>query len=123
MRQSDDASNRQADALDAVAAAPDHHDVLLESQPVKVLGTRLCPARTPVHTHCWPAVLYVLGSSAFIRHDADGNTIVDSRARGMMLYGPARCSRASSRTLVTANCTSSPSNRKVSEQTSRRSAR
>jgi len=43
MRQSDDASNRQADALDAVAAAPDHHDVLLENRWVRVLDTRLGP--------------------------------------------------------------------------------
>jgi len=71
-------------ALDAMTAAPDHHDVLLENERVRVLDTRLGPGETtPVHTHCWPAVLYVLGWSDFIRHDADGNPILDSRAGGM----------------------------------------
>jgi len=71
-------------ALDAMTAAPDHHDVLLENERVRVLDTRLGPGEsTPVHTHCWPAVLYVLGWSDFIRHDADGNVILDSRAKAM----------------------------------------
>ena len=71
-------------ALDAMTAAPDHHDVLLENERVRVLDTRLGPGEsTPVHTHCWPAVLYVLGWSDFTRHDADGNVILDSRAKAM----------------------------------------
>jgi len=71
-------------ALDAMTAAPDHHDVLLENERVRALDTRLGPGEsTPVHTHCWPAVLYVLGWSDFIRHDADGNVILDSRAKAM----------------------------------------
>ena len=86
MGESDDSSRRLPvlGALDAMAAAPDHHDVLLENEKVRVLDTRLGPGEsTPVHTHCWPAVLYVLGWSDFIRHDADGNPILDSRAGGM----------------------------------------
>ena len=90
MGESDDASSRPPDArnahhaLDAMTAAPDHHEILLENERVRVLDTRLGPGEsTPVHTHCWPAVLYVLGWSDFIRHDADGNAILDSRARGM----------------------------------------
>jgi quercetin dioxygenase-like cupin family protein len=39
--------------------------------------------RTPVHTHQWPAALYVLSWSDFVRHDAEGNVLVDSRAAGM----------------------------------------
>lgn len=67
-------------ALDAMTAAADHHQVLLENDQVRVLDTRL-PAdeRTPVHTHRWPATLYVMSWSDFIRRDADGNVIVDSR--------------------------------------------
>lgn len=78
------ASSELPGALDAMMAAPDHHDVLLENERVRVLDTRLGPGEsTPVHTHCWPAVLYVLGWSDFIRHDADGNVILDSRAKGL----------------------------------------
>ncbi|HET7778765.1 MAG TPA: hypothetical protein VFL07_09445 [Rudaea sp.] len=87
MGESDEASSRPTaplDALDAMTAAPEHHEVLLENEKVRVLDTRLGPGEsTPLHTHCWPAVLYVLGWSDFIRHDADGNAILDSRAQGM----------------------------------------
>ena len=61
-------------------AAPDHHAVLLENERVRVLDTRLAPGeRTPVHTHPWPGVLFVLSWSDFIRYDADGNVLLDSR--------------------------------------------
>jgi quercetin dioxygenase-like cupin family protein len=67
-------------ALDAMSAAPDHHELLLENDLVRVLDTRLRSGeRTPVHTHSWPATLYVMSWSDFIRRDADGNVIVDSR--------------------------------------------
>lgn len=66
--------------LDAMSAAPDHHDILMENEQVRVLDTRLGPGeRTPIHTHCWPATLYVMSWSDFIRRDAEGNVIVDSR--------------------------------------------
>jgi len=68
-------------ALDAMHAAPDHHTVLLENDSVRVLDTRLLPGeRTPVHTHPWPSVLYVLSWSNFVRHAPDGTVLVDSRA-------------------------------------------
>jgi len=90
MDESDDASSGRPDALDAhhaldaMTAAPDHHEVLLENERVRVLDTRPGPGEsTPVHTHRWPAVLYVLGWSDFIRHDAEGGAVLDSRASGM----------------------------------------
>ena len=50
-----------ASALDAMIAAPDYHEVLLENDRVRVLDTRLGPGeRTPVHTHASPAALYVM---------------------------------------------------------------
>ena len=56
--------------LDAMSVAPAHHAVLMENDRVRVLDTRLGPGeQTPVHTHQWPAVLYVLGWSDFIRYD------------------------------------------------------
>jgi hypothetical protein len=68
--------------LDAMIAAPDHHDVLFENDRVRILDTCL-PAgqRTPVHAHQWPAALYVLSWSDFIRRDGDGAVIADSRDR------------------------------------------
>jgi hypothetical protein len=68
--------------LDAMIAAPDHHHILFENDRVRILDTRL-PAgeRTPVHAHEWPAALYVLSCSDFIRRDAAGTLLVDSRDR------------------------------------------
>ena len=69
------------DPLDAMSAAPHHHEVLLENDSVRVLDTRLGPGeRTPVHTHRWPSALYVLGWSDFIRYDPEGKVLVDSRS-------------------------------------------
>ena len=66
--------------LDAMTAAPDHHDVLLENDRVRVLDTNIRPGeRTPIHAHMWPAALYVLSWSDFLRRDEDGNVLVDSR--------------------------------------------
>jgi hypothetical protein len=66
--------------MDAMSAAPDHHSVLLENDQVRILDTRLAPGeQTPVHTHQWPAALYVLSWSDFIRRDAAGTVLADSR--------------------------------------------
>jgi hypothetical protein len=72
---------QERDSLDAMTAAPHHHDVMLENDRVRVLDTRLGPGeRTPVHTHRWPAVLYVLSWSNFVRYDPEGKVLVDSRS-------------------------------------------
>ena len=69
-----------AHPLDAMATAPAHHELLLENRAVRVLDTRLGPGeRTPVHAHEWPAVLYVLSWSDFVRYDPQGNVLLDSR--------------------------------------------
>ncbi len=68
------------DSLDALAAAPNHHKLLLENDRVRVLDTRIAPGdRTPVHTHRWHSVLYVLSWSSFVRYDDQDNVLVDSR--------------------------------------------
>ncbi len=68
------------DAFDAMSRAPDHHFLLLENGAVRVLDTRVKPGeRTPVHGHEWPAALYVLGWSDFVRFDAEGRVLFDSR--------------------------------------------
>jgi hypothetical protein len=70
-------------SLDALSAAPRHHRLLLESDRVRVVETRIPPGDiVPVHTHCWPSVLYVLSWSDFVRCDAAGTVVLDSRAIG-----------------------------------------
>ena len=67
-------------SLDAMLAAPDHHDVLVENPHVRVLDTKLSPGeRTPVHEHSWPAALYILSWSDFVRYSPTGDVLVDSR--------------------------------------------
>jgi quercetin dioxygenase-like cupin family protein len=70
------------DSLDAMVAAPEHHEVLLENERVRVLDSRIKPGDTvPVHTHRWASVLYILGTSDFIRYDNEGNAVFDSRTK------------------------------------------
>ena len=69
--------------LDALRAAPHQHRLLLENDRVRVLDTRIAPGeQTPVHTHQWPAVHHVLSWSDFVRRDAEGRILVDTRAAG-----------------------------------------
>jgi hypothetical protein len=68
------------DSLDALIAAPNHHTLLFENERVRVLDVRIPPGQTvPVHTHRWPCVLYTLSASEFIRCDAEGNVLADTR--------------------------------------------
>ncbi len=67
-------------ALDAMAASPEHHSVILENDQVRVLDIHVPPGEcTPLHTHEWPGVLHILSWSDFVRRDASGNVLVDSR--------------------------------------------
>ena len=71
------------DALDAVVAAPEFHAVLFENERVRVLDGVVEPGEiVPVHTHRWGGVLYILGSTDFVRRDPDGNVLVDTRLSG-----------------------------------------
>ncbi len=66
--------------LDALIAAPRHHKLLFENNKVRVLDTCIPPGEmTAVHTHKWPATLYIKSWSDFIRYDQDGSLILDSR--------------------------------------------
>jgi hypothetical protein len=66
--------------LDALIAAPKHHKLLLENETVRVLDTLIRPNEiTALHTHKWPATLYILSWSDFVRYDDKNNIVVDSR--------------------------------------------
>ena len=68
------------DELDALIAAPEHHRLLLENEQVRVLDTCIQPGEmTAIHTHRYPASLYILSWSDFIRYDDKGNILLDSR--------------------------------------------
>lgn len=72
------------DSLDALVAAPSQHRLVFENAHVRVLDTVIGPGeRTPVHTHRWPAAHYVLSWSDFVRRDADGTTLLDTRTPGV----------------------------------------
>jgi hypothetical protein len=66
--------------LDALAAAPEHHSLLLENERVRVLETHIPPGETTaVHTHRWPNVQYLVSSTDFIRRDGPGDVVLDTR--------------------------------------------
>lgn len=66
--------------LDALQADPAHHQLLFENDKVRVLDTCILPGdSTQLHTHRYPAALYVISWSDFIRYDEKGNVLLDSR--------------------------------------------
>jgi hypothetical protein len=83
------------DELDALVAAPHPHFLLLENEAVRVLDTRVPPGQTvPLHTHRWPGTLYLLSWSDFVRRDAEGSVLLDSRtinrpSEGAALWSPS----------------------------------
>jgi hypothetical protein len=68
------------DTLDALIASPEHHRLLFENDSVRVIDTLIPPNdTTALHTHKWPASLYILSWSDFVRYDDQNNCVVDSR--------------------------------------------
>jgi quercetin dioxygenase-like cupin family protein len=68
------------DELDALVAAPENHHVMLENDRVRVIETQVpVNATTPVHTHRWASVEYVLSTTDFVRRDGDGKVLFDTR--------------------------------------------
>ena len=81
---------QQTDPLDALTAAPHFHRVLLENEIVRVLDTSVRPGEiVPLHTHSWPAVLYIVSWSDCVRRDADGRITMDSRNATALAPGAA----------------------------------
>ena len=83
------------DELDALIAAQQHHVLLFENEAVRVLDTSVDPGDTvPLHTHRWPSALYLMSWSDFVRRDAQGAVLLDSRtiarpAEGVALWSPS----------------------------------
>lgn len=76
--------------LDALKAAPAHHTLLLETEEVRVLSTRIPVGITvPVHTHRWPGVYYIQSWSHFVRRDAEGRVLLDTRGGAETAPGTA----------------------------------
>jgi hypothetical protein len=68
------------DSLDALTAAPDYHELVLEDERVRVIITHIPPGNfVPLHTHRLSGVAYLLSASHFIRRDEHGNVLLDSR--------------------------------------------
>jgi predicted metal-dependent enzyme (double-stranded beta helix superfamily) len=84
------------DTLDALYAAPGHHQLLFENDHVRVLDVRIGPGQlVPIHTHRWPSVVFVKSAGDVIRRDGQGELLADSRkassfeqARAIMWLGP-----------------------------------
>lgn len=65
--------------MDALLASPQHHRLLMENDKVRVMDTCIPPGEsTSLHTHQWPASLYIISWSDCIRYDGDGEIIFNS---------------------------------------------
>ena len=62
---------------------------------VRVLDINIYQGETvPLHTHRWPSTHYILSFSDFVRRDAAGTVLVDSRIAGKLPEGIALWSDA-----------------------------
>ena len=82
---SSDTSREWPEELDALTAARANH-AFCSNERVRVLETVVSPAAsTPVHTHRWASVEYVLSAASFVRRPGDGRVVFDTRAAGAEL--------------------------------------
>ncbi|HEY4324773.1 MAG TPA: hypothetical protein VGN20_12330 [Mucilaginibacter sp.] len=71
------------DELDALISAPQHHKLMFENDCVRVINANIPRGETTsVHTHRFAASHIVISWSDFIRYDAEGNVLLDSRSVG-----------------------------------------
>jgi predicted metal-dependent enzyme (double-stranded beta helix superfamily) len=70
------------DLLDAVAAAPASHRVLLENDSVRVVEVVIEPgAKEPPHTHRWPSVMIIDRSTRIRYYDENDSLAYESPER------------------------------------------
>jgi hypothetical protein len=73
------------------------HSITLCSSKIKPSAswTHASRGATPcLDTHCWPGTLYLLSWSDFIRRDAEGSILLDSRTLPRPAHGSAFWSAA-----------------------------
>jgi len=67
---------------DATAAAPGNHKVLLENDEVRVLQVSVPPhTQEPMHTHRYPAVIYLQSSPHMFEHTEDARCAMRGTVR------------------------------------------
>jgi hypothetical protein len=78
------ADDQQGDpTLDGPVAAPDHHRVVFENDRVRVVETVIRAGdTTPLHSHLTPHLLIFTSGSRFVRRDAEGAVMLDTRLQG-----------------------------------------
>lgn len=75
--------DRPSAELDGPTAAPDHHRVVFENDRVRVVETLIPSGETaPLHTHLSAHVVIVSSGSHFVRRDANGDVLLDTRELG-----------------------------------------
>ena len=66
-------------SLDALAAAPNNHRVLLENERVRVLEVVVRPGESePLHAHRLPGVFYTEAPADYRMHDGRGKVLFDA---------------------------------------------
>ena len=80
--------------LDAVAAAPGSHRILLENERVRVLEVIVQPGtKEPIHTHRWPSVFYITDPS-WLRYypvlSVDGKLVAGAPSGGRQAGEPPK---------------------------------
>ena len=70
-------------ALDGPVGAPEHHRVVFENDRIRVLEVVIRAGDTaPLHTHLAPHLVIASSGSQFVRRDADGTVLLDTRTLG-----------------------------------------
>jgi len=76
------AETKWPDKLDAVAAAPGNHKIILENDRIRVLNVTVAPGeKEPLHMHRMPSVLYIIAEDDIQDFDANGKLLYDTRAQ------------------------------------------
>lgn len=77
-----DDEKRWPDKLDAVAAAPGNHKIILENDRIRVLNVTVAPGENePLHMHRMPSLLYIIAEDDIQDFDANGKLLYDTRAQ------------------------------------------
>lgn len=75
---------------DATVAAPQNHKILFENDEVRVLEVSVAPGtREPMHSHRYPAVIYLQSSPHMVERTEDGMTRdMGTRPDGLVRWLP-----------------------------------